>query len=164
MIFLGVALPQMSAAGIAFAFLGYRICVGQHQHFVPNERLLAMLDSLSWTLVGLLMLAALARHRETVEARIGTAYAIAAAATILFLPLSDEVAAARRAGTALYHYALAAAQHDDLTAARLQTEVRASGTRRDSRCRVGRPWSRPGHSPPGAARTTCRAGASASTP
>jgi hypothetical protein len=42
-----------------------------------------------------------------------------------FLPLSDEVAAARRAGTALYHYALAAARHDDLTAGRLQAEVRA---------------------------------------
>src|SRR5262249_5130335 len=40
------------------------------------------------------------------------------------LPLSEEVAAARRAGTALYHYALAAARHDDLTAARLQAEVR----------------------------------------
>ena len=40
------------------------------------------------------------------------------------LPLSDEIVAARRAGTALYHYALAAARHDDLTAARLQAEVR----------------------------------------
>jgi hypothetical protein len=39
------------------------------------------------------------------------------------LPLSDEVVAARRAGTALYHYALAAARHDDRTAARLQAEV-----------------------------------------
>src|SRR5256884_551365 len=40
------------------------------------------------------------------------------------LPLSDEVVAARHAGTALYHYALAAARHDELTAARLQAEVR----------------------------------------
>src|SRR5262249_45146904 len=40
------------------------------------------------------------------------------------LPLSDEVVAARRAGTMLYHYALAAARHDDITAARLQAEVR----------------------------------------
>jgi len=29
MIFLGVALPQVSAAGIAFAFLVYRILAGQ---------------------------------------------------------------------------------------------------------------------------------------
>jgi spermidine synthase len=41
------------------------------------------------------------------------------------LPPSDEVSAARRAGTALYHYALATARHDDMTAARLQAEVRA---------------------------------------
>ena len=85
MIFLGVALPQVSAAGIAFAFLAYRMLIGQHQHFIPSERWLAMLGSLSWTLVGLLILAALARHRDTVEARIGMTYAVAAAATILFL-------------------------------------------------------------------------------
>ena len=41
------------------------------------------------------------------------------------LPPSDEVSAARRAGTALSHYALATARHDDTTAARLQAEVRA---------------------------------------
>ena len=40
------------------------------------------------------------------------------------LPGSAETAAARRAGTALYHYALAAARHDDVLAARWQTEVR----------------------------------------
>jgi len=40
------------------------------------------------------------------------------------LPLSDAVVAARRAGTALYHYALAAARHDDMAVARLQAEVR----------------------------------------
>jgi predicted nucleic acid-binding Zn-ribbon protein len=34
------------------------------------------------------------------------------------------VAHARRAGTALYHYALASARQDDATAARFQTEVR----------------------------------------
>jgi ABC-type Mn2+/Zn2+ transport system permease subunit len=85
MIFLGVALPQVSAAGIACAFLAYRMLIGQHQHFIASERWLALLGSLSWTLVGLLILAALARHRETVEARIGMTYAVAAAATILFL-------------------------------------------------------------------------------
>ena len=93
MIFLGVALPQVSAAGIAFAFLAYRMLVGQHQHFMPSERWLAMLGSLSWTLVGLLILAALARHRETVEARIGMTYAVAAAATILFLAMDPAAEA-----------------------------------------------------------------------
>jgi spermidine synthase len=38
-------------------------------------------------------------------------------------PASAEVDAARRAGTALYRYALAAAQHDDATATRLQGEI-----------------------------------------
>ena len=93
MIFLGVALPQVSAAGIALAFLVYRILVGQHQHFIASERWLAMTGSLSCTLAGLLVLAAFARHRETVEARIGTTYAIAAAATILFLALDPAAEA-----------------------------------------------------------------------
>jgi len=39
------------------------------------------------------------------------------------LPPSKETNAARRAGTALYHYAVAAARHDDIAAARYQTEV-----------------------------------------
>jgi spermidine synthase len=60
---------------------------------------------------------ALAAFYDTLDARlIGTPDP--------FWPASDEVAAARRAGTALYHYVLAVAQHDDATAARLQTEVR----------------------------------------
>ena len=85
MIFLGVALPQVSAAGIACAFLIYRTMVGAHQHGEANERLLATAGSMAFTLIGLLILAAFERHRETVEARIGVTYAVAAAATILFL-------------------------------------------------------------------------------
>src|SRR5262249_33195691 len=42
-----------------------------------------------------------------------------------FLPRSGAVADARRAGTALYHYALAVAQHDNAAAAQFQAEVRA---------------------------------------
>ena len=91
--FPGVALPQLSAAGIALAFLLYRMLVGQHQHFMRGERWLALLGSLSCTLVGLLVLAALARHRETVEARIGITYAIAAAATLLFLAMDPAAEA-----------------------------------------------------------------------
>jgi ABC-type Mn2+/Zn2+ transport system permease subunit len=93
MLFLGVALPQLSAAGIALAFLLYRMLAGQHQHFMPSERWLALLGSLSCTLLGLLVLAALARHRETVEARIGITYAIAAAATLLFLAMDPAAEA-----------------------------------------------------------------------
>jgi len=93
MIFLGVALPQVSAAGIALAFLTYRLLLGQHQHFMASERWLALLGSLSCTLIGLLILAALAQHRETIEARIGVTYAIAAAATILCLALDPAAEA-----------------------------------------------------------------------
>lgn len=86
MIFLGVALPQLSAAGIAFSFLVYRTAIGAHEHGVTSERALAMVGSFGFTLAGLLVLAAFERHgRETVEARIGVTYAVAAAASLLFL-------------------------------------------------------------------------------
>jgi ABC-type Mn2+/Zn2+ transport system permease subunit len=86
MIFLGVALPQLSAAGIAFAFLAYRTVVGPHQHLEIGERVLAMLGSSGFTLAGILVLAAFERRgRDTVEARIGATYGIAGALTILFL-------------------------------------------------------------------------------
>jgi ABC-type Mn2+/Zn2+ transport system permease subunit len=79
-------LPQLSAAGIAFAFLAYRTIVGAHRHLEIGERVLAMLGSTGFTLGGLLALAAFERQgRETVEARIGATYGIAGAATILFL-------------------------------------------------------------------------------
>ena len=86
MIFLGVALPQLSAAGIAFSFVGYRLAVGPHEHGNLSERSLAMIGSLVFTLGGLMVLTAFERRgRETVEARIGVTYAVAAALTILFL-------------------------------------------------------------------------------
>ncbi len=85
MIFLGVALPQLSAAGVAFAFL-LRSVIGVHQHGESGERLLAMVGSLGFAFVGLIVLAALERQgRETLEARVGVTYALAAAATILFV-------------------------------------------------------------------------------
>jgi len=86
MIFLGVALPQLSAAGIAFAFLAYRVTVGPHEHGALGERTLAMIGSFGFTLGGLLLLASLERRgRETIDARIGLTYAVAASLTILFL-------------------------------------------------------------------------------
>ena len=91
MIFLGVALPQLSAAGIAFSFVGYRLAVGAHEHGNLSERSLAMLGSFAFTLTGLLVLTAFERRgRETVEARIGVTYAIAAALTILFLAVDPH--------------------------------------------------------------------------
>src|SRR3989442_12340866 len=91
MIFLGVALPQLSAAGIAFSFVGYRLAVGVHEHGNVSERSLAMVGSFAFTLGGLLVLTAFERRgRETVEARIRVTYAIAAALTILFLALGPH--------------------------------------------------------------------------
>jgi len=85
MIFLGVALPQLSAAGVACAFLLTSLA-GVHEHGEQSERLLAMAGSLGFAFVGLLVLAALERQgRETLEARIGVTYAFAAAASILFV-------------------------------------------------------------------------------
>ena len=86
MIFLGVALPQLSAAGIASAFVAFQFLVGPHEHGQVSERALAMAGSFAFTLGGLLVLAAFERQgKETIEARIGVAYAVAAALTILFL-------------------------------------------------------------------------------
>src|SRR5439155_11799532 len=86
MIFLGVALPQLSAAGIAFAFLVHRTVVGPHVHLEVGERALARLGASAFTLCGILVLAAFERRgRGIVEARIGVTYAAAGALTILFL-------------------------------------------------------------------------------
>lgn len=86
MIFLGVALPQVSAAGIAGAFLLYSILVGPHESLGGGERLLAIAGSAVVTIAATLILAILERRgRERVEARIGATYAIAAAATMLVL-------------------------------------------------------------------------------
>jgi ABC-type Mn2+/Zn2+ transport system permease subunit len=86
MIFLGVALPQLSAAGIAFAFLLHRFVSGAHAPGDADLRSLARLGAFAFTLAGLLILAAFERRgREIVEARIGVTYAIAGALTILFV-------------------------------------------------------------------------------
>src|SRR5262249_29669210 len=71
-----------------FSFLVYNLARGPHQHGNIPERLLALIGSLSFTLGGLLVLATLERRREeTADANIGTAYALAAAATLLFVTL-----------------------------------------------------------------------------
>jgi ABC-type Mn2+/Zn2+ transport system permease subunit len=86
MIFLGVALPQLSAAGIAFALLAHRKIIGPHLHGGASDALMARVGATTFTLAGILVLAVLERRgREFVEARIGMAYAIAGALTILFL-------------------------------------------------------------------------------
>ena len=86
MVFLGVALPQVSAAGIAAAFLLYSVFIGPHATLGGGERALAIAGSATFTVAATLVLAMLERSgRERVEARIGATYAIAAAVTMLLL-------------------------------------------------------------------------------
>lgn len=97
MAFLGVALPQVSAAGIAFAFclpafgiIGH----GHASHFEGDEQLYALIGSLSFTLITILLLAVLERRgRGWVEGRISTVYVLAGAWSILLVarnPLAES--------------------------------------------------------------------------
>ena len=89
LIFMGVALPQISSAGIAFAFCLPALGVMNHMHvghFEGDERLLAFVGGLSFTLAALLLLAFLERRgRGLVEGRVGTLYVLAGAWSILLL-------------------------------------------------------------------------------
>lgn len=97
MAFLGVALPQVSAAGIAFAFclpafgiIGH----GHASHFEGDEQLYALIGSLSFTLITILLLAVMERRgRGWVEGRISTVYVLAGAWSILLVarnPLAES--------------------------------------------------------------------------
>jgi len=86
LVFMGVALPQISSCGIAFAFAlqGWKLL--PHAHETPGEHTLAFLGSTVFTLSAILVLSLLARRgRGSVEARIGTAYVLAGAWSILLL-------------------------------------------------------------------------------
>src|SRR5207237_8571302 len=76
MIFLGVALPQLSAAGIAFSLLVHRTLIGPHLHGGASDAMMAQIGAIAFTLGGILTLAALERRgREIVQARRGVVYA-----------------------------------------------------------------------------------------
>lgn len=86
LVFWGVALPQVSAAGIAFSFmlqgLGLHILSGSES----QEKHLAIIASLLFTGLSILFLAVLERRGKGVsEGRIGSLYALAWAASILFV-------------------------------------------------------------------------------
>ncbi len=86
LIFLGVALPQISSCGIAFAFAlpGWGLIA--HMHDRMEERALALAGSVVFTLVAILLLAIFERRgRGMVEGRIGTAYVLAGAWSVLLL-------------------------------------------------------------------------------
>ncbi len=85
LIFMGVALPQLSSCGIAAAFALHT------WHIIPHieessEHFLAIGGSTLFTLAAILGFALLERRgRGAVEGRIGTAYALAGAWSILLL-------------------------------------------------------------------------------
>ena len=85
MVLLGIALPQVSNAGIAFAFLLHTI----GWHFFPHiesEMATALMGSVVFTLITIFTLAILERRRKGfTENRIGFTYAVAGAASILFV-------------------------------------------------------------------------------
>lgn len=85
LVLMGIALPQISAAGIAFAYLLHTLGVHLYPHEAV-EQLMALTGSIVFVLVALIVLAALERHgRGMVEARVGATYAAAGAASILFV-------------------------------------------------------------------------------
>ncbi len=90
MVFLGVALPQISSAGIALAFFLH----GLEMHFLPHEteeHWMALGGSLALTAAALLVLALLERRPGGVtEGRIGIAYVVASATSILLVAASPH--------------------------------------------------------------------------
>ena len=84
LIFMGVALPQISSCGIAFTFSLQAWGVIPHLH--EQEHSLAFIGSTLFTLPTILLLSLLTRRGGgSVEARLGTVYALAGAWSILLL-------------------------------------------------------------------------------
>ena len=87
LVFMGVALPQISSTGVAIAlslplWLGFNLA----GHGSQSAHALAFAGSITFSLVAILMLAFLERRgRGQPEGRLGTAYVVAAALGILLL-------------------------------------------------------------------------------
>jgi len=81
LVFMGVALPQISSTGVAIA-LSLPLWFG----FRPHEHTLAFAGAMVFSLGAILLLAFLeSRGRGLPEGRLGTAYVVAAAASIILL-------------------------------------------------------------------------------
>jgi ABC-type Mn2+/Zn2+ transport system permease subunit len=87
LVFMGVALPQISSTGVAIAlslplWFGFKLA----GHPSESAHLLAFVGSIVLSLAAILILAFLERHgRGQPEGRLGTAYVVAAALSILLL-------------------------------------------------------------------------------
>lgn len=85
-VFLGVALPQVSSCGIAFAFAMQGWGWIPHAHDSAQERAIALAGSIVFSIVTLLVLSRLERRgRGLIEGRTGFVYAMAGAWSILLL-------------------------------------------------------------------------------
>src|SRR5207245_11284491 len=93
LVLLGIALPQCSAAGIAFAYLLHTVGVHLYPH-QEEEQPMALTGSILFVVLALIVLATLERRgRGMVEGRVGAIYAAAAAASIVFVaatPYADS--------------------------------------------------------------------------
>src|SRR5207248_1507263 len=84
LIFMGIALPQLSSCGIAFAFALH--VWGFVPHFEGGEHTLAFIGSSFFTLTAILILSMIERRgRRFIEGTLGTAYVLAGAWSILLL-------------------------------------------------------------------------------
>src|ERR1043166_5279732 len=87
LVFMGVALPQISSTGVAVALcLPMWFGVMKPEHAAHSEHLLAYVGSLTFSLAAIFVLAFLERRgRGLPEGRLGTGYVVASALSILLL-------------------------------------------------------------------------------
>jgi ABC-type Mn2+/Zn2+ transport system permease subunit len=87
LVFMGVALPQISSTGVAFALsLPMWLSASQPEHSGHSEHLTAFVGSTVFSLAAILILAYLERRQRGLsEGRLGTSYVVAAALSILIL-------------------------------------------------------------------------------
>lgn len=87
LVFMGVTLPQISSTGVAFALsVPMWLSTGPVEHTSSREHLLAFIGSSTFSLLAILVLAFLERRsRGLSEGRLGTAYVVAYALSIIIL-------------------------------------------------------------------------------
>ena len=86
LVFMGVALPQISSTGVAIALSVPMWLGAKPDHGAHSEHVIAFAGSMVFSLAAILVLAFLERRgRSLAEGRLGTAYVVASALSILLL-------------------------------------------------------------------------------